>query len=175
MAHEVWPARAGPPSEVSTPSRRDVLLGMGAALLSSTLWAGPHADAAPSGAPILGEVDSEAAFAAGSLSDVLNALGGQPTTGPEVSLNVPDFVENGAIVPVEVTTHLAGAQTIFIVSESNPYPLVASFLIPEGTLPVVAARIKVAESCNVHALVRAGGRLYGASKSTKVSIGGCGD
>jgi sulfur-oxidizing protein SoxY len=118
--------------------------------------------------------DEARAFAAGTLDDVIGALGGQPADSPQLSIAVPEFVENGALVPVEIESRLPGAQTIFVVSESNPYPLVARFSIPEGTEPFVSTRIKVGASCRVFAIVRAGADLYWASRPTRVTVGGCG-
>jgi len=77
-------------------------------------------------------------------------------------------------VPVEVTSHLAGAQTLYVIAEANPYPMVARFNVPEGTDPYLATRIKVAQSCNIYAVVRSGEQLYWAAKATQVTIGGCG-
>ena len=154
----------------SAPVTRRELLCWGAALLSV---AGFRGGAAEVGAAAFG--GDGAAFAAGSLADVLTALGGQPTAGTDVSIAVPDAVENGALVPVEVTSHVTGPQAVYIISESNPYPLVARFFFPEGTLPFVATRIKVAQSCTVYAVVKADDRLYMASKHTNVTVGGCGD
>jgi sulfur-oxidizing protein SoxY len=117
---------------------------------------------------------ARSAFGEGSLASVLNALEAKPAPSPDVSLVIPDFVENGAVVPVEVTTQFAGPQDIYIISESNPFPLVARFSIPEGTEPFVSTRIKVAGSCNVYAVVRSNERFYSAVKATTVTIGGCG-
>jgi sulfur-oxidizing protein SoxY len=114
------------------------------------------------------------AFASGSLDDVLKALDAAPLPDPQISLVVPDLVENGAVVPVEVTSRLPGPQSIFVISEANPFPLVVRFFIPEGTDPFVATRIKVARSCNIYALVEADGRFHSAMKATQVTRGGCG-
>jgi sulfur-oxidizing protein SoxY len=114
------------------------------------------------------------AFGAGSLAAVLTALDAAPQASADLSLEVPDFVENGAVVPVTVTSRFGGAQEIFIISEANPFPLVARFAFPDGTLPFVATRIKVARSCNVYALVHTDGRFYSAVKATEVTVGGCG-
>jgi sulfur-oxidizing protein SoxY len=144
-------------------TRRELLQVAGAILLGCSL---PHGDAQATA--------EESAFAAGSLADLLRSLGGQPTAGPGISLVVPDLVENGAVVPVEVTSHLPGAQSIYLISESNPFPLVARLDFPEGTVPYVATRIKVAQSCNIYAVVRTGDQLVWTSKATQVTIGGCG-
>jgi sulfur-oxidizing protein SoxY len=116
----------------------------------------------------------DSAFAVGSLKEVLGALGGQPAAGTQISIDVPDLVENGAVVPVEVTSDLPGAQSIYIVSEANPFPLVARLDFPEGTVPFIATRIKVAQSCNIYAVVRTGDQFVWASKGTQVTVGGCG-
>jgi sulfur-oxidizing protein SoxY len=118
--------------------------------------------------------DETAAFAAGTLAKVLAALGARPEANDAIQLSVPDFVENGAVVPVEVTSTLSGAQQLYIISEANPFPLVAKFGFPEGTEPYVSTRIKVASSCNIYAVVKSQDRYYSAVKATQVTVGGCG-
>ena len=78
------------------------------------------------------------------------------------------------MVPVEISSRLPGPQDIYILSESNPFPLVARFSVPEGTDAFVSVRIKVASSCNIHALVHIEGRFLSAVKATTVTVGGCG-
>ena len=147
-------------------SRREAMQWLGALLFGCGLATSERAQAA-SGA--------EAAFAAGTLARVLEALGATPTAdATHLTMTVPGFVENGAIVPVEVTSHLPGPQSIYIISESNPYPLIAHVSFPEGTEPFIATRIKVAQSCNLYAVVNAGGQVYTAVAPTRVSVGGCG-
>jgi sulfur-oxidizing protein SoxY len=78
------------------------------------------------------------------------------------------------VVPVSVTTTLADVTSIaFLVSE-NPNALAASYLIPPGTVPAVANRLKMAKTTNVIVVVEAGGKLYSATKEVKVTVGGCG-
>jgi sulfur-oxidizing protein SoxY len=78
------------------------------------------------------------------------------------------------VVPIAVTTTLEGVTSIsFLVSE-NPNALAASYVIPEGTLPSVANRLKMQKTSNVIAIVEAGGKLYSAAKEVKVTVGGCG-
>lgn len=147
-------------------ARRQTLKALSAALLAYGLV--PQA-------PIFAAENPALAFGAGSLEGALSALGAKLDPSERVALTVPDFVENGSMVPVEVTSQLSGAQTVFVFSEANPFPLIARFSIPEGTQPFIATRIKVAESCNIFALVHAGGRYYSAVKSTRVTVGGCGN
>jgi sulfur-oxidizing protein SoxY len=147
-------------------TRREALKFMGAALLACGAFPWRRTFA----------VENDAlAFGSGSLEGALGALGASLDSSTEIQLAVPDFVENGSVVPVEVTSQLRGPQTIFVLSEANPFPLVARFVIPEGTDPYVSTRIKVAQSCNIYALVQAGDRFYSAVKPTTVTVGGCGN
>ena len=117
----------------------------------------------------------EEAFKAKNEADAIKALYGK-TAEPsdKVKMDAPEIAENGAVVPISVTTTLADVTSIsFLVSE-NPVALVASYKIPAGTLPSVANRIKMARTSNVIVVVEAGGKLYSANKEVKVTVGGCG-
>jgi sulfur-oxidizing protein SoxY len=117
----------------------------------------------------------EDAFKAKSDADAIKALYGR-TAEPsdKVKLDAPEIAENGAVVPISVSTTLADVTSIsFLVSE-NPNALAASYRIPAGTLPSVANRLKMAKTSNVIAIVEAGGKLYSAIKEVKVTVGGCG-
>jgi sulfur-oxidizing protein SoxY len=52
--------------------------------------------------------------------------------------------------------------------------LTAIFDIPVGTEPSLSTRVKMGQSSNVYALVKADGKFYVASKEIKVTLGGCG-
>ena len=117
----------------------------------------------------------EDAFKAKSEADAIKALYGKsPEPSDKVKMDAPEIAENGAVVPVSVSTTLADVTSIaFLVSE-NPVALVASYKIPAGTVPGVANRIKMARTSNVIVVVEAGGKLYSATKEVKVTVGGCG-
>ncbi|WP_213289730.1 thiosulfate oxidation carrier protein SoxY [Bradyrhizobium sp. sGM-13] len=117
----------------------------------------------------------EEAFKQKSDADVIKTLYGK-TAEPsdKVKMDAPEIAENGAVVPISVSTSLADVTSVaFLVSE-NPNVLIAKYNIPAGTLPSVANRIKMAKTSNVTVLVEAGGKLYSASKEVKVTVGGCG-
>jgi sulfur-oxidizing protein SoxY len=118
-------------------------------------------------------VDS-AAFEVKTLAEALKLLGGTPADSKELSISSPDIAENGAVVPVAVTSKLPKTQEIYILVEKNPAPLTAAFVIPEGTEPFVSTRVKMGQSTNVYAVVKADGKLFSTSKETKVTLGGCG-
>jgi sulfur-oxidizing protein SoxY len=117
----------------------------------------------------------EDAFKQKSDADAIKSLYGKAAEpSDKVKLDAPEIAENGAVVPISVSTTLADVTSIsFLVSE-NPSALVASYKIPSGTVPTVANRIKMAKTSNVIAIVEAGGKLYSATKEVKVTLGGCG-
>lgn len=116
----------------------------------------------------------ELAFDATSLDDALRAMGSIQVAMQEIVLAIPDVVENGAFVPVTVSSTLARTQEISLVVESNPYPLVVHFTIPDGTEAFVSTRVKMAASGRVYAVIKADGKLYSSFKETSVTVGGCG-
>jgi sulfur-oxidizing protein SoxY len=117
----------------------------------------------------------EDAFKAKGAADAIKALYGK-TAEPsdKVKLDAPEIAENGAVVPISVTTDLADVTSISFLVADNPNALAASYRIPAGTMPNVANRLKMAKTSNVTAIVEAGGKLYSATKEVKVTVGGCG-
>jgi sulfur-oxidizing protein SoxY len=119
---------------------------------------------------------NEAAFKAKSIDDALTAaMGGASNTASDaIKIKAPDIAENGAVVPVSVSTDMAGAESIALLAEGNASPMVATFELGEGALADVSTRIKMGKTSDVIAVVKANGKLYSARKSVKVTIGGCG-
>jgi len=114
-------------------------------------------------------------FSAKTLADALAAVGGTPADSKDIVITSPDIAENGAVVPVGVASNIPGTSEIYFFVEKNPNPLAAMFRIPEGTNAVVQSRLKMGQSTNVVAVVKtADGKLYSATKETKVTLGGCG-
>ena len=117
----------------------------------------------------------EDAFKQKSEADAIKALYGKTAeTSDKVKLDAPEIAENGAVVPVSVTTTLADVTSIAFLVTENPVVLVASYKIPAGTVPSVGNRIKMAKTSNVTVVVEAGGKLYSTTKEVKVTVGGCG-
>jgi sulfur-oxidizing protein SoxY len=118
---------------------------------------------------------NKAAFDGKNLADVVKALGGAAAVpSADISINAPDIAENGAVVPIGVTSKLGKTESIAILVEKNPSALAASFDIPSGTEAGVTTRVKMGQSSNIHALVKADGKYYVATKEVKVTLGGCG-
>jgi sulfur-oxidizing protein SoxY len=117
----------------------------------------------------------EDAFKQKGEAEAIKALYGK-TAEPsdKVKLDAPEIAENGAVVPVSVSTTLTDVTSISFLVADNPSALAASYNIPPGTIPSVANRLKMAKTSNVTAIVEAGGKLYSATKEVKVTVGGCG-
>ena len=117
----------------------------------------------------------EEAFKQKSDADAIKALYRKTAEASDkIKLDAPEIAENGAVVPIGVSTTLADVTSISFLVAENPNALVASYKIPAGTMPSVANRIKMAKTSNVIVVVEAGGKLYSATKEVKVTVGGCG-
>jgi sulfur-oxidizing protein SoxY len=117
----------------------------------------------------------EDAFKQKSADDAIKSLYGKTAEKTDkVKMDAPEIAENGAVVPISISTTLADVTSISILVADNPNALVASYRIPEGTIPSVANRLKMAKTSNVIAVVEAGGKLYSTVKDVIVSVGGCG-
>lgn len=115
------------------------------------------------------------AFDATALADTLKNIGATSVSeSDQIQLKAPEIAENGAIVPIEITSRIASTQTIYIIADRNPQPLVAIFDIEPGLEPFISTRIKMGESSKVRVLVKAGDKFYAAVQEVKVTIGGCG-
>ena len=119
--------------------------------------------------------DWKAAFETRSLQDTIKALGGTAAAdSKDITITAPDIAENGAVVPVAVSSAIPRTESISIMVEKNPNMLAASFMFPAGTEPTVGTRVKMGQTSNVFALVKADGKFFVASKEIKVTLGGCG-
>jgi sulfur-oxidizing protein SoxY len=121
------------------------------------------------------DIYPEDAFKQKSDADAIKSLYGKTAeVSDKVKLDAPEIAENGAVVPIAVSTTLADVTSISILVAENPNALAASYKIPEGTMPSVGNRLKMAKTTNVIAIVEAGGKLYSTTKEVKVTVGGCG-
>jgi len=147
-------------------------------LLKGTLASGALGVAVGAGLLTPGQVLAawpKDAFQAKDIPGALGALMGADSAeeSGEINIKAPDIAENGAVVPVTVSTTLA-AESIAIMAANNPVPLIASFNMTDLSEGFVSCRIKMGKSGDVIAVVKSGGKLYRAGKEVKVTIGGCG-
>jgi len=116
------------------------------------------------------------AFKSDAAAGALQSLFGtdQMTPSDQVTLGVPTIAENGAVVPIEVSSSLPNVESISIVVPNNPRPLAAHFELSAEVAPDIASRIKMGQTSDVIAVVKTDTGLFSASKEVKVTIGGCG-
>ena len=118
---------------------------------------------------------NKAGFSAKSVAEVMKSLGATGAAeSRDIIITAPDIAENGAVVPIAVSSKLPGTQQISILAEKNPFPLAATFDISGGSEGYVSARIKMGQTSDVWAVVKADGRFYTAKKEVKITVGVCG-
>ncbi len=124
---------------------------------------------------VLGAYASEG-FMAKDVSGALNgSLGSdQHSASDQIKLKAPDIAENGAVVPVTVSSTLANVEAISIVVSDNAAPLTSTYNLTSASEAFVSTRIKMGQTADVIVVVKADGKLYSATKEVKVTIGGCG-
>ncbi|GJL82303.1 MAG: thiosulfate oxidation carrier protein SoxY [marine bacterium B5-7] len=117
----------------------------------------------------------EAALSADNVDAALQAAFGttEMTDSDDVTIKAPLQAENGAVVPIQVTTTL-DADTIAVISEKNPVPMVSMLNAGDGVGGVYSVRIKMGETSPVHCVVRSGDKLFRKTQEIKVTVGGCG-
>ena len=119
---------------------------------------------------------NKGAFKAEEANATLQALvGDKPlVSSTDIMLKVPDIAENGAVVPVTVTTTIEDVQRISLIVDENPNPLSASFRFLPGSVADISIRLKMGASSDVRAIVETQTTAFYTTKNVKVTIGGCG-
>jgi sulfur-oxidizing protein SoxY len=123
----------------------------------------------------LAAVWNKPAFESKDVDGALQGLGANHI-GPsrDIVLIAPDMAENGAIVQIEVESHIPNTEAISIMVDKNPTPLIANFVFSNGALPAIITRIKMAETSELKAIVKADGKYYSVGRKVEVALGGCG-
>jgi sulfur-oxidizing protein SoxY len=117
----------------------------------------------------------EEAFATNDMKKAMNLVSiNNPEESDLITFKTPEIAENGAIVPISVSTTLPNVNSISIFVEKNPTPLTSQFEITEDMKPSVSVRIRMGETSPVIAVVTSNGKAYKKTNQVKVTIGGCG-
>ena len=149
--------------------RRILKLGGGAGALTVAAATGLLTGAAQAAA------SSRSGFEAKALNEAIKQLGATNLIeSKDIAITAPDIAENGAVVPIAVTSKIPDTQSIAILAEKNPFPLAAMFNVTNGADAYASVRIKMGQTSDVRAIVKAGGKFYTAAKEVKVTVGGCG-
>ena len=117
----------------------------------------------------------QAAFQAKGIPDTLKALGAAGATeSADSSIVSPDIAENGAVGPVGVNSKIPNTDMVALLVDKNPNALAGAYQFMDGGVADVNMRVKMGQSSDVVAIVRADGKFYMAKKEIKVTLGGCG-
>ena len=118
---------------------------------------------------------NEQAFGAKTAPDALKGIGASAAApSKDIVIEAPQIAENGAVVPIEISSNVPGTTAIAVVIEKNPFPLAGRFEFKEGALPFVKLNVKMGETSDVRVIAFAGGQQLTATREIKVTIGGCG-
>jgi sulfur-oxidizing protein SoxY len=118
---------------------------------------------------------NNAAFSTSHLAEAETALQIHDIqVSPQISIIAPDQAENGAVVQIEISSQIAGTESISLLVEKNPTPLIAHYRFSNGAMPFVVTRIKMAETSQVKAVVKVGAQYFSASRQVVVLENGCG-
>ena len=117
---------------------------------------------------VLAATWDQSAFRQKDVADALKSIGADnAAVSKEVVLDVPEIAENGAVVPVEITSHVPGTTSIAVVIDKNPFPLTSRFNFMEGALPYVKLNVKMGQSSNIRVIAEAGGKHYVRSEERR--------
>lgn len=123
----------------------------------------------------LAAVWNKAAFETVNLNEATKNLAiNNALLSKDVEITAPDRAENGAIVQVEIRSNIANTESIAILVEHNPTPLIATFMFSNGAEPYVITRIKMAETSDIKIIVKAGDQYFTNAKNVVVLENGCG-
>jgi sulfur-oxidizing protein SoxY len=118
---------------------------------------------------------NEQAFGAKTAADALKNIGATAAApSKDILIEAPQIAENGAVVPIEISSNIPGTTSIAVVIEKNPFPLAGKFDFKENALPFVKLNVKMGETSDVRVVAVAGGKQFVATREIKVTIGGCG-
>ncbi len=116
------------------------------------------------------------AFEAKTMTELMKSLGGgTPSESKDVTVTGPDIAENGAVVPIGVSTALPGVKKLLVLVEKNPSVLSAMFDVTDAIEANISTRVKMGQSSNVYGVAMMNdGKVLFAQKEVKVTLGGCG-
>ena len=126
-------------------------------------------------AELLNQTWNKTAFEATKLDEATKGLNiSAEISSKDIEIVAPDRAENGAVVQIEITSNIKNTESITVLVEHNPTPLIGTFSFSNGALPFVITRIKMAEDSDLKVIVKADGNFFTASKKVVVLENGCG-
>ena len=115
------------------------------------------------------------AFDAKKLDEVVQAAFGasQMAPSPSVKLTAPLQAENSAQVQIQVVVDLPAVEEIAVIVEKNPVPLIAHASLSGTATSYFSTRVRMAQTSDVYAVAKVGGKLYFAKQTVDVTASGC--
>ena len=118
---------------------------------------------------------NKSGFESKAVTEAIKSLGASGAADSrDIVITAPDIAENGAVVPIEVVSRIPNTQSISIIAEKNPFPLAATMDFAHNAEPYAYVRIKMGQTSNVRAVVKADGKFFTSVKEVKITVGGCG-
>lgn len=119
---------------------------------------------------------NRAAFETKDIAGALKAIGaGGAADNTAIVVKAPDIAENGAVVPIDISSGLPNTVSLSVLVDKNPFPLTSAFEFANGAMPEMALRVKMGQTSLVQVVARTSdGKVYIAKKEVKVTVGGCG-
>ena len=110
-----------------------------------------------------------------SIKETFLALGvSEPTVDKRVVVQAPDTAENGAYVGISVESSIPNITAVAFLVDKNPSVLAGYFETKKSGKLKFATKIKMAETSDLVALVKADDKYFMNTKHVKVVLGGCG-
>ncbi len=101
-------------------------------------------------------------------------FGSKPVTHGGVHLHAPLEAENGAVVPMVISTKVASPKRLALAVDHNPYSLATLVNLTPRAFGFFNVRIKMGKTSRVRAYVETAERVYTVDRLVKVTVGGCG-
>jgi thiosulfate oxidation carrier complex protein SoxZ len=92
----------------------------------------------------------------------------------DIEIKAPSRAENGAIVQVEINSHIPNTEAIALLVDRNPTALIGNYIFNHGALPTMVTRIKMAETSDIKVIVKSGNQYFTAKRLVTVLENGCG-
>ena len=99
---------------------------------------------------------------------------GEPIVDQRVVIQAPDTAENGAYVGIGIESSIPNIDAVAFLVEKNPGVLAGYFEIKKSKKLKLGTKIKMAETSDLVAVVKAGDNYFMNTKNVKVVLGGCG-
>ena len=110
-----------------------------------------------------------------TVTETFAALGVEkPVVDHRVVLQAPDTAENGAYVGIGIESSIPNIDAVAFLVDKNPSVLAGYFEIKKLEKLKLGTKIKMAETSDLVALVKAGDQYFMNTRHVKVVLGGCG-